>query len=150
MKRQEELIRTLTDLISATKEQKIRWSVEVETTEANDPDLKPVEEEDGVRWTVDECYVSYYCKYKGQDFCMITYELIKTSGERIQSGNMVFLPPLGVRYFDLHTLLPYSVDTSTVLLDQVHRLWVLLLDIHKADPAGIYFDIRRRSLTIED
>lgn len=150
MKRQEELNRMLTDLIRATREQKIRWSVEVETTEANDPEQKPVEKEDGVPWTVDECYVSYYCKYKGREFCMITYELIKTSGERVLSGNMVFLPPLGVRYFDLHTLLPYSVDTSKVLLDQVHRLFMMLLDIHKADPAGIYFDIRPRKLTIED
>ena len=64
---------------------------------------------------------------------MITYEMIKTakqagSGEnRVTSSNMVFLPPLGLRFFDLHTLLPYSVEVSNVLLDAIHRLWFCCL-----------------------
>ena len=59
MKKQTELSHTLTELIRETKEGKIRWNVEVQTTEANDPAEKPVEQENGVDWTVDECYVSY-------------------------------------------------------------------------------------------
>lgn len=150
MKRQEELSRELTELITATKEGKIRWNLQVQTTEANDAAEKPVERENGVEWTIDECYVSYYCEYKGKEFCMITYEMIKTAGEKVTSGNMVFCPPLGVRFFDLRTLMPYSVETSAVLLGQIHQLWVLLLDMYKVDKGSIYLDVRPGTLTIED
>ncbi len=150
MKKQTELSHTLTELIRETKEGKIRWNVEVQTTEANDPAEKPVEQENGVDWTVDECYVSYYCIHKGKEFCMITYELIKTSEGRTTSSNMVFLPPLGVRFFDLRTLLPHSVEASAVLLDQIHHLWVLLLDMYKVDKSSIYLDVRPGMLRIED
>lgn len=148
--RQEELSHRLTELINATKEGNIRWDVEVQTTEANEPSEKPVEMENGVEWTVDECYVSYYCKYRGNEFCMITYELIKTAGERVMTSNMVFLPPIGVRFFDLRTLLPHSVETSAVLLEQIHQLWILLLDMYKVDKSSIYLDVRPGKLTIED
>ena len=148
--RQEELSRKIAELIAETKEGKIRWSVEVQTTEANDISEKPREVENGIEWTVDECYVSYFCKHKGQDFCMITYEMIKTAGDRVTSSNMVFLPPLGVRYFDLRTLLPHSVETSAVLLEQIHKLWVLLLDMYKVDKGSIYLNVKPGKLTIED
>lgn len=148
--RQEELSHKLTELINATKEGNIRWDVEVQTTEANEPSEKPVEVENGVEWTVDECYVSYYCKYRGNEFCMVTYELIKTAGERVVTSNMVFLPPLGVRFFDLRTLLPHSVEASAVLLEQIHQLWILLLDMYKVDKSSIYLDVRPGKLTIED
>ena len=150
MKKQEELFHEIGELIKATKEQNLRWSVEVMTTEGNDPEEKPMEEEDGVKWTVDECYVSYYCKYKGKDFCMVTYEMIRTAGERTATTNMVFLPPLGIRLFDLRTLLPYSVETSSVLLNQIHNLFVLLMDLHKADAGSIYFNVKPGKLEIED
>lgn len=150
MKKQEELCRELTELMKETKAGKIRWNVEVQTTEANAPEEKPVETEDGIDWTIDECYVSYYCTYKGKEFCMITYELIKTSGENVTTSNMVFVPPLGMRFFDLHTLLPYSVETSAVLLGQIHQLWVMLLDMYKVDKSSLYLDVRPAVLTIED
>lgn len=148
--RQEELGKKIAELMTETKTGKIRWSVEVQTTEANDISEKPKEVENGVEWTIDECYVSYYCKYRDREFCMITYELIKTAGDKVTSSNMVFLPPLGVRYFDLRTLLPHSVETSAVLLDQIHHLWVLLLDMYKVDKGSIYLDVRPGKLTIED
>lgn len=87
---------------------------------------------------------------------MITYEMIKTakqagSGEsRVTSSNMVFLPPLGLRFFDLHTLLPYSVEVSNVLLDAIHRLWVLLLDMYKTDKGSVYLNVSPGTLVIED
>lgn len=148
--RQEELSKKIAELITETKAGKIRWSVEVQTTEANDSSEKPKEVENGIEWTVDECYVSYYCKYRDNDFCMITYELMKTAGDKITSSNMVFLPPLGMRYFDLRTLLPHSVETSAVLLEQIHRLWVMLLDMYKVDKGSIRLDVRPGKLTIED
>lgn len=150
MKKQEELYHEIEELMKATKEKKIRWNVEVQTTEGNDPGDKPVETEDGVTWTVDECYVSYNCQYKGKEFCMITYEMIKTAGERISTSNMVFLPPLGVRVFDLRTLLPHSVEASRILLDRIHQLWVLLFDLHREDRSSVRMEIRTEVLKIED
>ena len=150
MKKQEELFREITELMKETRERGLRWSVEVQTTEGNEPKEKPVEVEDGVTWTVDECYVSYYCKYKGKDFCMITYEMIKTAGERVVTSNMVFLSPLGIRFFDLRTLLPYSIEVSNVLLEQIHQLWVLLFDMYKVDRGSIYLNVRPGVLKIED
>ena len=150
MKKQDELFHEIVELMKETKENNLRWSVEVQTTEGNDPEEKPVEVEDGITWTVDECYVSYYCKYKGKDFCMITYEMIKTSGDKVTTSNMVFLPPLGMRFFDLRTLLPYSIEVSNVLLDQIHKLWVMLFDMYKVDKGSIYLDIKPGVLKIED
>ena len=155
MKKQEEIFHEIQDMMGETKEGRIRWSVEVQTTEANPVEEKPVEHEDGLDWTIDECYVSYYCKYKGKDFCLITYEMLKTANsstgeQKVKSSNMVFLPPLGIRLFDLRTLLPYSVETSSVLLNQIHNLFVLLMDLHKADAGSIYFNVKPGKLEIED
>ena len=148
--KQDALNHKMTELLAATKDGKVRWSVQVQTTEANDPAAKPVETEDGVDWVLDECYVSYYCQYRGEEFCLISSELIKTAGERVATSNMVFLPPLGMRYFDLRTLLPYSVEASAVLLDQIHQLWVMLLDMYKVDRGSLYLDVNPGVLTIED
>ena len=83
MKKQEEIFREIQEMMGETKEGRIRWSVEVMTTEANPAEEKPVEHEDGLDWTIDECYVSYYCRYKGKDFCLITYEMLKTANRSI-------------------------------------------------------------------
>lgn len=150
MKKQEELFRELSDMMKETKEGKLHWKVEVRTTEYNDASEKPVEQEDGMKWTIDECYVSFYCSYRGREFCMITYELIKSAEGHVVSSNMVFLPPLRMRYFDLHTLASYSVETSPVLLDQIHRLWEMLLDMYKANPERVSLKVTPGALTIED
>ena len=123
--KQEELCRKLTEMIAETKAQKLSWRLEVQTTEGNDASEKPIEEEHGTKWTIDECYASYSCNYRGKEFCMITYELLKKSGDKERSSNLVFLPPEGIRFFDLHTLLPYSVEMSAVLADHIHQLWLL-------------------------
>ena len=137
MKKPEELSRLLTEMYKETKEGRIRWSLQVQTTEHNNPSEKPIEVEDGISWTVDECYVSYVCNYKGQDFCMITYEMIKTAGDKVQTTNLVFLPPMGIRAFHLQTLLPYAVEASNVLANQIHNLWELLLVQYKTDKASV-------------
>ena len=129
---------------------KINWDIKCQTTEYNDPTTKPVVEEDGVLWTVDECYVSYYCEYNGKEFLMITYEMIHTAGNDVKTTNMVFLPPLGIRYFDIHTLLPYAVDASNMLSYQIQTLWKQLLEMYKANLGKVALDVSERTLVIED
>ena len=64
---------------------------------------KPIEEEHGTKWTIDECYASYSRNYRGKGFCMITYELLKKSGDKERSKPIwSLLPPEGIRFFDLH------------------------------------------------
>ncbi|MBR5127219.1 MAG: hypothetical protein IKU69_02210 [Roseburia sp.] len=150
MKRPEELSRLLTEMYRETRAGKIRWSLQVQTTEHNNPAEKPVEVEDGVSWTIDECYVSYVCKYKGQDFCMITYELLKTAGTKVQTTNLVFMPPMGIRAFQLQTLLPYAIPASNVLVNQIHNLWELLLIQYKTDKSSVYLDVVPGTLVIVD
>ena len=150
MKKPEELSHQLTEMYKETKEGKLHWSLQVQTTEHNEASEKPVEVEDGVSWTIDECYASYVCQYRGQDFCMITYELIKTAGGKVQTTNFLFLPPMGIRVFHLQTLLPYSIPISNVLANQIHNLWELLLQQYKADHTSVNLDVLRTTLTIED
>ena len=116
----EELVQTLMKMYKETREGKLSWKLAVQTTEGND-EVYTVEEE-GQMWTVDECYVSYDCEYRGKEFCMISYEMIKTSGEQVRTMNYIFLPPLGVRLFSLHTLLKHSVKADAVLISQVHTV----------------------------
>lgn len=65
--KQEELCRKLTEMIAETKAQKLSWRLEVQTTEGNDASEKPIEEEHGTKWTIDECYASYSCNYRGKN-----------------------------------------------------------------------------------
>ena len=81
---------------------------------------------------------------------MITYELIKTAGDKVQTTNFLFLPPMGIRAFHLQTLLPYSIPISNVLANQIHNLWELLLQQYKADHTSVNLDVLRGTLTIED
>lgn len=150
MKREDELLKQLMDMTKDTKSGKIRWEVKCQTTEYNDAASKPQVKEDDILWTVDECYVSYYCQYKGKEFLMITYEMIHTAEDKVKTTNLVFLPPLGIRYFDIHTLLPYSVETSNMLSYQVQSLWTMLLNMYKANPDSVDLDVSERVLTIED
>lgn len=150
MRKEDELLKQLMDMTKETKAGKLRWEVKCQTTEYNDAASKPQVTEDDILWTVDECYVSYYCEYKGKEFLMITYEMIHTAGDKVKTTNLVFLPPLGIRYFDIHTLLPYAVETSNMLSYQVQTLWTLLLDMYKKNPDSVVLDVSERVLTIED
>ena len=148
--KKEELAKLLTDMVRDTKIGKIHWDIKCQTTEYNDLKDKPTEEIDGEIWTVDECYVSYYCEYKGKEFLMITYEMIHSAFRKQKTTNLIFLPPLGIRYFDIHTLLPYAVETSQILIYQVHSLWEILLEKYKKNPESVSLDVSRRVLTIKD
>ena len=52
-----ELSRTIKNMVRDTASGKIAWDVVCQTTEFNPAELKPVIEEEGERYTVDECYV---------------------------------------------------------------------------------------------
>lgn len=150
MKKEEELLRDLKDMAKETKSGKLAWKIIQQTTEYNDMEMKPVVNEDGKNWIVDECYVSFNCEYKGNEFLMITYEMIHTSGDDVRTTNLVFLPPLGIRFFDLNTLLPYAVENSNMLSYEIHTLWEVLLSLRKENAEQIFIDIQSRVLTIED
>lgn len=122
--------------------------MDIQTTEGQ-KDKYTVEEE-GMSWTVDECYVSYVCQYRGKEFCMISYELIRRSGDQTRTVNYVFLPPAGVRLFSLHTLLEHSIKADAVLLAQVHGLWVLLMDLVKKGSGQVECTITEASVDIEE
>ena len=90
MKREDELLKELTDMIKETKKGQLKWKLTCKTTEYNDEAVKPTVTEDGITWTVDECYVSYECTYKGSDFVMITYEMIHTAGDKSTDNQPCF------------------------------------------------------------
>ena len=144
----EELKQTLARMQKDTQEGKLKWRMEMQTTEGNEE--KYTVEEEGLTWVVDECYVSYACEYRGKEFCMITYEMIKTSGAQVRTINYVFLPLPGVRLFSLHTLLEHSVKADAVLLSQVHALWVLLMELVKKGNGQVECHISQADVNIED
>lgn len=146
--RAEELSRTLQKMRKETEDGHLKWRIDVQTTEGNEE--KYVVTEDGRDWTVDECYVSYLCNYHGSEFCMITYEMIKTSGTQVRTVNYLFLPPLGIRLFSLHTLLPHSVETDSMLIAQVHALWEALTALKKKGSSQVEFYIAEASVNVEE
>lgn len=146
--RPEELSKTLQNMRRETEDGRLKWRIDVQTTEGNEE--KYAVTEDGKTWTVDECYVSYLCNYRGSEFCMITYEMIKTCGAQVRTINYLFLPPLGVRLFSLHTLLPHSVETDSVLIAQVHALWEALIVLKKKGSGQVEFHIAEASVNVEE
>lgn len=144
----EELLQTLTKMIKETKEGRLKWRLTVQTTEGNEE--KYTVEEEGKVWIVDECYVSYDCTFQGKDFCMITYEMIRTWKDKIRSVNYIFLPPLGVRLFSLHTLLEYSIKADAVLVSQIHVLWKTLMKLVQENSGQVEFKITQAAVNIEE
>lgn len=144
----EELLQTITKMKKDTKEGRLNWRLNVQTTEGNEE--KYTVEEDGQIWTVDECYVSYDCQYQGREFCMITYEMIKSCGTKVRTVNYLFMPPLGMRLFSLQTLLPHSIEADAILVSQVHSLWELLIELVKEESSQVEFRITEARVNIED
>ena len=75
--------------------------------------------------------------------------MVHSSGDNIRTTNLVFLPPLGIRFFDLPTLLPYAIQTDNMLSYEIHSLWSMLLDMMKKDKNSVKFEIDERELLIE-
>ena len=111
-KKEEQLVRKVTDMIQKTREGKLHWDIQCQTTEYNDPAKKPVETEEGETWVIDECFVSYHCIDQEKEFLLVSYEQIYTCGEKKKSCNLIFLPPLGIRFFDVDVLAPYAVEAD--------------------------------------
>jgi hypothetical protein len=148
MKKEEELLHDVTELVKQTNSGKIHWDIQCRTSEYNDPATKPIEHADGEDWVIDECFVAYHCPYRGDEFLMITYEQIFTCGKKQKTINLVFLPPLSIRFFDVDVLAPYAVEADAVLLYEIHTLWLAVLEQYKKDPASVHMDANRRELIL--
>lgn len=144
----EELLQTLAKMVKETEEGKLKWRLAVQTTEGNEQ--KYTVEEAGEVQIVDECYVSYDCMFQGKEFCMITYEMIRTVKEKVRTVNYVFLPPRGIRLFSLHTLLEYSVKADAVLISQIHTLWEALMKLVKQKSSQVEFQITQADVNVEE
>lgn len=143
------LQREIGKMVMETQAGRLNWKIDVSTTEFNEPASKPVIDVDGEKWTSDECYVSYYCQYRGEEFLMITYEMISKCGPKTKSTNLVFLPPLGVRFFELNSLIPHTVEADQMLTYSIHQLWMAILDAKKKRPEQITLDADSRELSFD-
>lgn len=132
----------LEDMLKETAAKKIKWRIEMATSEYRKQESKPVVKADEKDWTVDECYVAYSCEFRGNEFSMITYENMERSGELVRTTNLVFLPPVAMRIFRLDELAPYALETSAVLVEKVHRLWETLMNMYRADSGSVGLTVR--------
>lgn len=133
----EALTAKLDDMLKDTKSKRLKWRLEIETSEYEDDASKIVIKEDDKEWLMNECYVCYSCNFHGEEFAMITYEDIETCGNKTRSLNMVFLPPIAIRLFDVNTLAPYSITANAVLIAKIHTLWETLLAMYKEDRTSV-------------
>ena len=133
----ENLVTRLEQMTQDTAKGHLKWDIEIRTSEYRPLAEKPVVEADGKQWMVDEIYVDYHCVYHKEEFAMITYENVETSGDEVRSTNMVYLPPLGVRCFNMDRLAPYAVQTSASCMQAVHQLWETILAVRKQNPQQI-------------
>lgn len=149
MKKDAELLRKLPDLVKETREDKLQWQIEFQTTEYNEPSKKPMEEIEGKQWMLDECFVSYHCIFKGEEFLLITYEQIASCGDKKKSYNLAFLPPLGNRFFDVDLLAPYVVDMSQMLAYEIHMLWLTILEKLREHSDLVSVNVTSRDQTVD-
>ena len=150
MKKSAELLKKLPDLVKETKENKLQWKIEFQTTEYNDSSEKPTEQIDGKDWLLDECFVSYHCEYKGKEFLLITYEQIASFEDKKKSYNLAFVPPLGNRFFDVDLLAPYAVELDQMLAYEIHMLWLTILEKLKEHSKNITIDVSPRNSAVEN
>lgn len=132
---------TLDEMIHETKKGHISWQIELQSTDGLADSIKQRVIEDEKEWIIDECFISFFCKFRGKDYLMITYEHIKHCGSQVRSDNLIFMPPLSVRYFDVGILSPYIVDADAVLLDKFHQLWMLVMDSYKKKDGHVSFKV---------
>lgn len=133
----ENLINQIEQMRQDTAKGHLKWNLEIRTSEYKPQEDKPVVEADGQQWIVDEIYVDYHCVYHKEEFTLITYENVETAGEEVRSTNLIYLPPLGVRRFDLDYLAPYAVPATPGCIQAVHQLWETILEMRKQNPAQI-------------
>ena len=130
-----QLANSLDEMMKDTKRGHLNWSMQVETTDDLDASLKETLEQDGVEWLVDECFVEYACTWRGQDFCMISYEHVLTHADQTRMTCLIFLPPLGMRFFDVAELAPYAIENDAYVSNKVHLIFEMLLELYRTDPS---------------
>lgn len=135
------LAKTLDEMIQETKKGHLNWLIELQSTDGLAPSSKHRIVEDDKEWIIDECFISFYCKFRGKDYLMITYEHIRQYKDQVHSDNLIFMPPLNVRYFDVGILSPYIVDADAVLLDRFHQLWQLMLESSRKKDGQVSFKV---------
>lgn len=147
IKQTDKFLIRMQELAKETGFERLKWDVIYSTSEYNDNSEKESEVIDGKSYIVDECFVSYHCIYHGDEFLMITYEKIYSgnNGDDVRSTNMIFTPPLGIRYFDLAALAPYAIETDQILLYNAHQLWELILDLKKKKPEMVDLKVESRN-----
>lgn len=130
-----QLANSLDEMMKDTKRGHLNWSMQIETTDDLDASLKEKLEQNGIEWLVDECFVEYACTWRGQDFCMISYEHVLTHADQTRMTCLIFLPPLGMRFFDVAELAPYAIEADAYVSNKVHLLFEMLLDLYRRDPS---------------
>ena len=65
---------------------------------------------------------------------MISYEHVLTHEDQTRMTCLIFLPPLGMRFFDVAELAPYAVEADAYLTSKVHLLWEMLLELYRTAP----------------
>ncbi len=128
-----QLANTLDEMMKETRRGKLSWQMQIETTDDLDASYKETITQDGIDWLVDECFVSYACQFKGQDFCMISYEHMLTHADQTRMTCLIFLPPLGIRFFDVAVLAPYAIEADAYVTGKVHLLFELLMELYRTD-----------------
>jgi hypothetical protein len=128
-----QLSNTLDEMMKETKRGHLNWSLQIESTDDLDASLKDTVTDNDVEWLVDECFVAYSCTFKGEDFCMISYEHVLTHDDQTRMTCLIFLPPLGMRFFDVEKLLPYAIDADAYITNKVHMLFEQLWALHQTD-----------------
>lgn len=130
-----QLANTLDDMMKETRRGNLCWKMQIESTDDLDDELKEKFEKDGIQWVVDECFVEYTCTWRGADFCMISYEHVLTFEAQTRMTCLIFLPPMGMRYFDVAELAPYAVQADAYVSSKVHMLWEMLMELYRTDPS---------------
>jgi hypothetical protein len=128
-----QLSNTLDEMMKETKRGHLNWSLQIESTDDLDASLKDTVTDNDVEWLVDECFVAYSCTFKGEDFCMISYEHVLTHDDQTRMTCLIFLPPLGMRFFDVEKLLPYAIDADAYISNKVHMLFDQLWELYQTD-----------------
>lgn len=149
MKKEEQLMHEITELIKETKDGKVNWDLKYQTTEYNDIEKKPVEEdEDGKKWVVDEFFAEYHCEHNKKEFLLTSYEQMFTCGDEVKTCNLVYLPPKGMRFFDVDILAPYAVNADAMLTYDIHMLWLTIIEQYKKNPESVKLDVTPRELVL--
>ena len=134
MMNEKQLANMLDDMMKDTKRGNLNWKMQIEATDDLDDDLKERFKKDGIEWVVDECFVEYTCTWRGNDFCMISYEHVLSLEDQTRMTCLIFLPPMGMRYFDVTELATYAVNADAYLSSKVHILWETLMELFRTDP----------------